>query len=101
MTESEKEDYVEEHLLDEALKSIKTSGRYWHSSIPRVLTNALSKKLREAGYPVIVREIPPQWEHVFYLEKYASASNGEELELIAKKRYELMENGKSKTELPT
>ncbi|QGX40163.1 hypothetical protein [Permianibacter aggregans] len=100
MTDAEKEAYVEMHFLEEAISSIESHGRYWNASISRLLTGTLARKLADAGYSVIVREVPPQWEHVFYLSKDASQKNDKVIDSIAKKRYELMESERSKSELP-
>ena len=68
MTPEEKEAYVKEHLLSEALQSMERCGRYWNASISRAMAPALRKLLERHGYPnVHMREIPPEWEHVYYL----------------------------------
>lgn len=68
MTPEEKVEYVKEYLLDDALKSMKQYGRYWHGSISRTLAPTLKVLLQNSGYTnVQMREIPPDWEHVYYM----------------------------------
>jgi len=100
MTEEEMERYVKENFLKDAISSIKEHGRYWNSSIPRTLTSALSQQLEHAGFNVTVWEIPPQWEHVFYLQEDTSTKYRDLIMNIAEQRYSLMENGTSESLLP-
>jgi len=100
MTEEEKLEYVKEHFLQDALSSIEHHGRYWNPSISRTLTSALRQQLETHGYNVIVWEIPPQWEHVFYLQEHANSDYQEEVRRIAEKRYSLMEGGANESQLP-
>lgn len=68
MTSEEIEARVREHLLDEALEDLEQYGRYWNGSISRTLAPTLKKLLETSGYPEIrMREIPPDWEFVYYL----------------------------------
>jgi hypothetical protein len=93
MTENEKKEYLREHLLDAAVNSLDSVGRYWHGSISRTMTSALRSLLNDEGYDVIVRETPPEWEHVFYLSEDASSAYSNKLEQIAKKRSKQMSAG--------
>lgn len=99
MNIEEKIEYVKEHLLVEAIESIEAHRRYWNPSISRTLTGALSNALEDAGYPVFVWEIPPQWEHVFYLQEDASVGNSE-IKAIAEERFRLMGQGADGAKLP-
>lgn len=99
MNIEEKAEYVKEHFLAEAINSIEAHRRYWNPSISRTLTSALSKELEGAGYPVVVWEIPPQWEHVFYLQEDASIESAE-IKAIAEERFRLMEQGVDASQLP-
>jgi hypothetical protein len=72
MTKDEKLKYVEEHYLVDAIQSIKKYRRYWNSTISRTLTDALNIKLKSSGYSTACFELPPQWEHVYYLLEDAS-----------------------------
>ena len=99
MNIEEKSEYVKEHFLAEAIESIEAHRRYWNSSISRTLTGALSKELENSGYPVFVCEIPPQWEHVFYLQEDAGVENAE-IEAIAEERLRVMEQGVDADQLP-
>lgn len=99
MNNEEKSKYLEEHFLGEAIASIETHRRYWNPSISRTLTSALSAALEESGYPVFVWEIPPQWEHVFYLQEDAKVDDVE-IKAIAEERFRLMEQGIDETLLP-
>lgn len=100
MTECEKLEYVSEHFLEDAINSINTYGRYWNSSISRSLTDALCQKLAESGLPVFVWEIPPQWEHVFFLKTDLDNATKEKINNIANQRFSLMEQGAIESQLP-
>lgn len=91
MNTEEKLQYVKEHFLGDAIESIKVHRRYWNPSISRTMTGALSQALEEGGYPVTIWEIPPQWEHVFYLREDASSDNDEIIRVIAEERSRQME----------
>lgn len=99
MNEEEKLEYVKEHFLDDAIASIEAHRRYWNPSISRTMTSALSQALEEAGYSVFVWEIPPQWEHVFYMREDATVEN-QEIKDIAEERLRLMEQGVDDSQLP-
>ncbi|MFC6634018.1 hypothetical protein [Microbulbifer taiwanensis] len=72
MTPEEKEAHVKEHLLNEALESIRHCGRYWNGSISRSLASTLKWLLESSGYPnIYMREIPPDWEHVYYMYEHS------------------------------
>jgi len=98
MNNQEKIEYVRDSLLEEAIESIKSHGRYWNPTISRTLTSTLEQLLHDEGFSVFVREIEPRWEHVFYLKEQHSLSD--EIKAIAIKRFELMEKGLDKLELP-
>lgn len=98
MNNQEKIEYVRDFILEDAMQSIKLYGRYWNPSISRTLTSTLEELLENESLSVFVREIAPQWEHVFYLKEQHSLSA--EIEAIAIKRFELMEKGVDKSELP-
>ncbi|MDR9498839.1 MAG: hypothetical protein RI556_06660 [Hydrogenovibrio sp.] len=93
MTKNEKKEYLREHFLDDAVQSLKSVGRYWHGSISRTMTNAFCSLLNDKGYDVIVRKIPPEWEHVFYLSEDSSSEYSNKLEKIANKRSEQKDAG--------
>jgi len=92
MTDDEKKEYVKEHFLSEAIASIEEVGRYWNGSISRTLTSALCEALEEECFKVTVREIPPEWEHVFYLISERATEYTEILESIAIQRSTQKEN---------
>jgi hypothetical protein len=97
--DTDNETIVEKNYLNAALQSIQLHRRYWHASIPRVLTSTLARKLEEAGYPVIVREMQPIWEHLFFLAEDASPENDELIESIVQLRDALGRSG-SNSPLP-
>lgn len=72
MTPEEKVANVKEYLLDDAIESMKRNGRYWNGSISRTLASTLQVLLERSGFPNIqMREISPDWEHVYYMEEDA------------------------------
>lgn len=91
--------YVKENFLSDAIASIKIHRRYWNSTISRTMTRALADALEEIGYAVHVWEIPPQWEHVFYLQEDAGVQD-KEIKAIAMERFRLMEQGTEDSQLP-
>lgn len=99
MNEEEKLQYVTEHFLDDAIESIEAHRRYWNPSISRTMTGAVSQALEESGYLVFVWEIPPQWEHVFFLREDTTVDN-QEIKDIAEERFRLMEKGVEESQLP-
>lgn len=100
MTENEKQDYVRKHILEKAILSMETHGRYWNSCISRTLVGTLCDLLDKTGYSVFAWEIEPQWEHVFYLKK--DVDQHEHIKKIAEVRYQVMSNeGYSQEDLPT
>lgn len=85
-------------FLDDALNSLRRCGRYWNASISRTQVDEFQKVLKSNGFDVIVREIQPEWEHVFYLQGYGSY---DELNTIAIDRYNKRELGVKWDDLPT
>lgn len=98
MNNEKNEEYVRQNFLDEAILSIKKNRRYWNSSISSRLVSVLCKLLDEVDLPVFAWEIPPQWEHVFYLQ--SDIDKQEEIKVIAQKRYEFMSDENNKQALP-
>ncbi len=99
MTDDEKMEYVTEHFLEDAIKSIEEHRRYWNPTISRTMTKALATALENSGFPVFAWELPPQWEHVFFLKEDVDVEN-RELKQIAERRYEMMEDGVEDDLLP-
>jgi predicted membrane-bound spermidine synthase len=60
--------YLRETLLVEAILSMNKHRRYWNGVIGSGLALALQELLKNEGYSNIqIREIAPDWEHVYYL----------------------------------
>ncbi|MFM5846843.1 hypothetical protein [Aeromonas veronii] len=66
MNNEERRKYVEEHYLNEALASIYKHGRYWNSSISRAFASTLHKLINDIDNDILMREIAPLWEHVYF-----------------------------------
>ncbi|UAA39122.1 hypothetical protein KIH87_01780 [Paraneptunicella aestuarii] len=88
--------YAKEHYLEGAVESLERVGRYWNGSIARVMVKPLQEAIEEEGYEVFVREIPPIWEHVFYLVDNVEADYSNKLEEIALRRSVQLEQNISK-----
>jgi hypothetical protein len=87
MNSEEKIEHVKEHLLNDALESMEVHGRYWNGSISRTLAPTLKGLLENSGFPEIhMREISPEWEHVYFMHKDA-----ELVEVIANQRFSIKE----------
>ncbi|WP_417526953.1 hypothetical protein [Marinomonas shanghaiensis] len=88
MTPEEKDQYVKDFYLDEAIASINKHGRYWNSGIARGLAYRLHILLENLGYSDIqMREIAPIWEHVYFMP-----NDSKLVEKIALERAEIMED---------
>lgn len=88
MTPEEKDQYVKDFYLNEAIASIDKYGRYWNSGIARVLASRLHTLLESLGYSNIqMREIAPIWEHVYFMPKDSKL-----VEKIALERAAIMED---------
>lgn len=85
-TEETAEEAAKRVYLDSAIRSLDTCGRYWNSTIPRPTAKALVQLLKDNGYKISVMEIPPLWEHVFFI----SNLDLETIQDIAKARAKLI-----------
>lgn len=83
-------EYLQKH--NEIREHFKSKRRFWISYIPRpcvkIFTDTLSE---EFNCKLICREIPPLWEFVFY-DPDTDGNGTEELESIAKKRADYLDN---------
>lgn len=64
--------YLFDAVLPECLHSFRLHGRYWYSSMPGDFCMVLRDLIVENGYRnVLVQEVPPKWEFVFYLPEHS------------------------------
>ncbi|WFO49761.1 hypothetical protein [Aeromonas veronii] len=95
MNNKEKIKYVKEHFLSEALASIDQHGRYWNSSISREFASTLDKLITKKKKKILMREIAPIWEHVYYYHH-----DSELIVKIAIERAKIMEQPYIYSDLP-
>lgn len=83
----DKDQYVREHYLQDALESLAKYGRYWNGAISRTMAGNLNSAIKKSGIDTLYSELPPQWEHVYYLSQDASLEYFENLRSIAVERF--------------
>ncbi|EPD8212114.1 hypothetical protein ACSEBM_002847 [Yersinia enterocolitica] len=80
-----------------AVESIGRIGRYWFGGT-RQLASMVASLLKESGMSIILHNAPPRWEFVVYLTE--SDINIDDLDKIALRRHELIEQGVAERDLP-
>lgn len=80
-----------------AVESIGKIGRYWFGGT-RQLAAMVATLLEENGMSIILHNAPPRWEFVVYLTE--SDVNSDDLDKIALRRHELIEQGLAERDLP-
>lgn len=80
-----------------AVESIGKIGRYWFGGT-RQLASMVATLLEESGMPIILHNAPPRLEFVVYLAENNVKSD--ELNKIAHRRHELIEQGVAERDLP-
>lgn len=80
-----------------AVESIGKIGRYWFGGT-RQAASMVAFLLRESGMSIILHNAPPRWEFVVYLTE--SNVNSDDLDKIALRRHELIEQGVAERDLP-
>ncbi|EAQ6103014.1 hypothetical protein DRK59_01500 [Salmonella enterica subsp. diarizonae] len=80
-----------------AVESIAKIGRYWFGGT-RQAASMVASLLRESGMSIILHNAPPRWEFVVY--RTESDVNSDDLDKIALRRHELIEQGVAERDLP-
>lgn len=80
-----------------AIESIGKIGRYWFGGT-RQLAAMVATLLEESGMSIILHNAPPRWEFVVYLAENGVKSD--DLDKIALRRHELIEQGVAERDLP-
>ncbi|EDJ1925269.1 hypothetical protein ABXV98_002042 [Salmonella enterica] len=80
-----------------AVESIGKIGRYWFGGT-RQLAAMVATLLEESGMSIILHNAPPRWEFVVYLAENGVKSD--DLDRIAFRRHELIEQGVAERDLP-
>ncbi|EPD7281163.1 TPA: hypothetical protein ACG31R_003066 [Escherichia coli] len=80
-----------------AVESIGKIGRYWFGGT-RQLAAMVATLLEESGMSIILHNAPPRWEFVVYLAENGVKSD--DLDKIALRRHELIEQGVAERDLP-
>ncbi|MGM7881140.1 hypothetical protein [Yersinia enterocolitica] len=80
-----------------AVESIGKIGRYWFGGT-RQLAAMVATLLEESGMSFILHNAPPRWEFVVYLAENGVKSD--DLDKIALRRHELIEQGVAERDLP-
>lgn len=80
-----------------AVESIGKIGRYWFGGT-RQLATMVATLLEESGMSIILHNAPPRWEFVVYLAENGVKSD--DLDRIALRRHEQIEQGVAERDLP-
>lgn len=80
-----------------AVESIGKIGRYWFGGTMQA-ASMVASLLRESGMSIILHNAPPRWEFVVYLTE--SNVDSDDLDEIALRRHELIEQGVAERDLP-